>query len=39
MTLLQLLEGREPSLVALEFSERHQRVREMSVEERKKLDF
>jgi len=39
MTLLQLLEGRDPSLIALEASERRQRVREMSAGERKKLDF
>ena len=39
MTLLQLLEARDPSLIALETSERRQRVREMSAVERKKLDF
>ncbi len=39
MSLLQLLEGRDPSLIALEASEKRQRVREMSTEERDKLDF
>ena len=39
MSLLQLLEGRDPSLVALEASEKRQRVRELSAAEREKLDF
>lgn len=39
MSLLQLLEGRDPSLIALEASEKRQRVRELSAEEREKLDF
>jgi len=39
MSLLQLLEARDPSLIALEASERRQRVRELSAFEREKLDF
>lgn len=39
MTLQQLLEGGDPSLVALAASEKRQRVRELSAEEREKLDF
>ncbi|KQZ40090.1 XRE family transcriptional regulator [Duganella sp. Root1480D1] len=39
MTLQQLLEGKDPSLLALEASEKRQRVRELSAAERDKLDF
>jgi len=39
MTLLQLLEGQDPSLIALAQSERRQRVRELSEAERRKLEF
>lgn len=39
MTLAQLVEGKDPSLLALAASERRQRVRELSAEERRKLDF
>jgi len=39
MTLMQLLEGNDPSLIALEASEKRQRVREMTAAERAKLDF
>lgn len=39
MTLLQLIDGRDPSLIALEASEKRQRVRELTADERKKLDF
>ncbi len=39
MTLLQLLEGQDPSLRALEASEKRQRVRELSPRERERLDF
>jgi transcriptional regulator with XRE-family HTH domain len=39
MTLLQLLEGNDPSLLALEATEKRQRVRELSPTERKRLDF
>lgn len=39
MTLQQLLEGRDPSLIALQASEQRQRVRELSQAQRKKLDF
>jgi hypothetical protein len=39
MTLLQLLEGKDPSLVALEASEKRQRVRELTPTERLRLDF
>lgn len=39
MTLMQLLEGKDPSLVALAAAERRQRVREMSAAEKNKLDF
>lgn len=39
MTLLQLLEGKDPSLLALEASEKRQRVRELSPRERERLDF
>lgn len=39
MTLARLVEGKDPSLLALAASERRQRVRELSAEERRKLDF
>ena len=39
MTLQQLLEGKDPSLIALEASEKRQRVRELSPAERERLDF
>lgn len=39
MTLLQLLQGEDPSLVALAEREKRQRVRVMSEQERKMLDF
>jgi len=39
ITLLQLLEGRDPSLAALAASEKRQRVRSLSNEELKKLEF
>ena len=39
MTLLQLLEGNDPSLVTLAASERRQRVRELTTAERERLDF
>lgn len=39
MSLQQLLEGNDPSLFALEASERRRRVRELSDEGRKKLEF
>jgi transcriptional regulator with XRE-family HTH domain len=39
MSLQQLLEGKDPSLLALEASERRRRVRELSDEDRKKLEF
>lgn len=39
MTLLQLLQGEDPSLVALAERERRQRVRSLSEQERLKLDF
>lgn len=39
MTLQQLLEGKDPSLVALEASEKRQRVRVLSQAERDRLDF
>lgn len=39
MTLLQLLEGQDPSLLALAASEKRQRVRELSPRERERLDF
>lgn len=39
MTLAQLVEGKDPFLLALAASERRQRVRELSAEERRKLDF
>lgn len=39
MTLWQLIEGKDPSLLALQDSEKRQRVRDMSAEERRKLDF
>ena len=39
MTLARLVEGKDPSLLALTASERRQRVRELSAEERRKLDF
>jgi len=39
MTLLQLLQGDDPSLVALAEREKRQRVRALSEQERQKLDF
>lgn len=39
MTLLQLLQGEDPSLVALAEREKRQRVRTLSEQERQKLDF
>lgn len=39
MTLQQLLEGRDPSLLALEVSEKRQRARTLSEAERQELDF
>ncbi len=39
MSLLQLLEGNDPSLAALQASERRQRVRELSKSELERLDF
>jgi transcriptional regulator with XRE-family HTH domain len=39
MTLLQLLQGQDPSLVALAVREKRQRVRALSDKELKKLDF
>jgi transcriptional regulator with XRE-family HTH domain len=39
MTLLQLLQGDDPSLVALAEREKRQRVRTLSEKERQKLDF
>lgn len=39
MTLLQLLQGVDPSLVALAEREKRQRVRTLSAQERQKLDF
>lgn len=39
MTLLQLLQGEDPSLVALAEREKRQRVRVLSEQERQKLDF
>lgn len=39
MTLLQLLQGEDPSLVALAEQEKRQRVRALSDQERQKLDF
>ena len=39
MTLLQLLQGEDPSLVALAEREKRQRVRTLSEQERQTLDF
>ena len=39
MSLKQLLEGNDPSLLALAAAEKRRRVRDLSDEERKKLDF
>ena len=39
MSLQQLLEGKDPSLLALETSEKRQRVRDLSAAELKRLDF
>jgi transcriptional regulator with XRE-family HTH domain len=39
MSLQQLIEGKDPSLIALEASEKRRRVRELSDEARKKLEF
>lgn len=39
MSLLQLLQGEDPSLVALAEREKRQRVRALSEQERQKLDF
>jgi transcriptional regulator with XRE-family HTH domain len=39
MTFLQLLQGEDPSLVALAEREKRQRVRTLSQQERQKLDF
>ena len=39
MTLLQLLQGEDPSLIALAEREKRQRVRTLSEQERQKLDF
>lgn len=39
MPLRQLLEGNDPSLIALEASEKRQRVRELSQSERDLLEF
>ena len=39
MTLLQLLSGDDPSVIALGIREKRQRVRKLSGEELRKLDF
>lgn len=39
MTLQQLWEGKDPSLIALELTEKRQRVRELGAAERDRLDF